>query len=89
MIIYLLLKGVLFVLGVVSTLFGSLIPSFPDSISSVLQTISTMIQGGISFLSYFFYVPVVVALISLVISWHGFSVVKDALMKVIGHFLGN
>ncbi len=89
MIIYLLLKGVLFVLGVVSTLFGSLIPSFPDSISSVLQTISTMIQGGISFLSYFFYVPVVVALISLVISWHGFSVVKDAVMKVIGHFLGN
>lgn len=89
MIIYLLLKGVLFVLGVVSTLFGSLIPSFPDSISSALQTISTMIQGGISFLSYFFYVPVVVALISLVISWHGFSVVKDAVMKVIGHFLGN
>ncbi len=89
MIIYLLLKGVLFVLGVVSTLFGSLIPSFPDSISSVLQTISTMTQGGISFLSYFFYVPVVVALISLVISWHGFSVVKDAVMKVIGHFLGN
>lgn len=89
MIIYLLLKGVLFVLGVVSTLFGSLIPSFPDSISSVLQTISTMIQGGISFLSYFFYLPVVVALISLVISWHGFSVVKDAVMKVIGHFLGN
>ena len=89
MIIHLLLKGVLFVLGVVSTLFGSLIPSFPDSISSVLQTISTMTQGGISFLSYFFYVPVVVALISLVISWHGFSVVKDAVMKVIGHFLGN
>ena len=89
MIIYLLLKGVLFVLGVVSTLFGSLIPSFPDSISSVLQTISTMTQGGISFLSYFFYVPVVVALILLVISWHGFSVVKDAVMKVIGHFLGN
>ena len=88
-IIHLLLKGVLFVLGVVSTLFGSLIPSFPDSISSVLQTISTMTQGGISFLSYFFYVPVVVALISLVISWHGFSVVKDAVMKVIGHFLGN
>ncbi len=86
MIIHLLLKGVLFVLGVVSTLFGSLIP---DSISSVLQTISTMTQGGISFLSYFFYVPVVVALISLVISWHGFSVVKDAVMKVIGHFLGN
>lgn len=89
MIIYLLLKAVLYILGVLSALLGSLIPSFPDSISNVLTTISTMIQGGISFLSYFFYVPVVVALISLVISWHGFSVMKDALMKVIGHFIGN
>lgn len=48
-----------------------------------------MINGGISFISYFFNVPVVVALITLVISWHGFSVVKDAIMKVIGHFIGN
>ncbi len=89
MIIYLLLKAILFVLSAISSVLGGLIPSFPESISSVLNTISTMLQGGISFLSYFFYVPVVVALISLVISWHGFQVVKDAIMKVIGHFLGN
>ncbi len=89
MIIYLLLKAILFILGIISNILGSLIPSFPESVSSVLTTISTMIQGGISFLSYFFYVPVVVALISLVISYHGFRVVKDALMKVIGHFIGN
>lgn len=89
MIIYLLLKAILFVLSVISGILGSLIPDFPQAISSVLDTISTMIQGGISFLSYFFYVPVVVALISLVISWHGFQVVKDSVMKVIGHFLGN
>lgn len=89
MIIYLLLKAILFILGVISGILGSLIPDFPQAISSVLDTISTMIQGGISFLSYFFYVPVVVALISLVISWHGFQVIKDSLMKVIGHFLGN
>lgn len=89
MIIYLLLKAVLYILGVIAGILGGLIPNFPDSISTVLTTISTMIQGGISFLSYFFYVPVVVALISLVISWHGFSIMKDALMKVIGHFLGN
>lgn len=89
MIIYLLLKAVLYILGVISSLFGGLIPSYPEQVTSVLNTITTMIQGGISFLSYFFYVPVVVALISLVISWHGFKVVKDALMKVIGHFLGN
>lgn len=89
MIIYLLLKVILILLGAISELFGGLIPSFPSAVSSVLTTISTMIQGGISFLSYFFYVPVVVALISLVISWHSFSVIKDAIMKVIGHFLGN
>lgn len=89
MILYLLLKAILYVLGVISGIFGGLIPSFPSAISNVLTTISTMIQGGISFLSYFFYVPVVVGLISLVISWHGFSVVKDAFMKVMGHFLGN
>ena len=89
MILYLLLKAVLYILGVISSILGGLIPNFPEAISSVLTTISTMTQGGISFLSYFFYIPVVVALISLVIAWHGFSVVKDALMKVIGHFLGN
>lgn len=89
MIIYLLLKAILFILGIIAGILGGLIPSFPDVISSILTTISTMVQGGIAFLSYFFYVPVVVALISLVISWHGFQVMKDALMKVIGHFLGN
>ena len=89
MILYLLLKAVLYILGVISTILGGLIPSYPEAISNVLTTISTMLQGGISFLSYFFYVPVVTALISLVIAWHGFQIVKDALMKVIGHFLGN
>jgi hypothetical protein len=89
MIIYLLLKAVLYILSVLSSLLGGLIPSFPSAISNVLTSIATMIQGGVSFLSYFFYVPVVVGLISLVISWHGFSVVKDAVMKVAGHFLGN
>lgn len=89
MILYLLLKAVLYIIGVIASVFGDLIPSFPSSVSSVLTTISTMINGGISFISYFFNVPVVVALITLVISWHGFSVVKDAIMKVIGHFIGN
>lgn len=89
MIIYLLLKAIIYILSVIASIFGSLIPSFPDSITNVLNTISTMLQGGISFLSYFFYVPVITALISLVISWHGFRVVKDAIMKVIGHFMGD
>lgn len=89
MIIYLLLKAIMYILGVVANMFGGIIPSFPDSISNVLSSISTMVQGGISFLSYFFYVPVVVGLISLVIAWHSFSIIKDAVMKVIGHFLGN
>ncbi len=89
MIIYLLLKCILLILGSISSLFGSLIPSFPSDITNVLNTISDMLQSGISFLSYFFHVPVLVALISLVIAWHTFSIVKDAVMKVIGHFLGN
>ena len=89
MILYLLLKAVLYIIGVIASVVGDLIPSFPSSVSSVLTTIGTMINGGISFISYFFNVPVVVALITLVISWHGFSVVKDAIMKVIGHFIGN
>ena len=89
MILYLLLKAVLYIIGVIASVFGDLIPCFPSSVSSVLTSIGTMINGGISFISYFFNVPVVVALITLVISWHGFSVVKDAIMKVIGHFIGN
>lgn len=89
MILYLLLKLVLVLLAMVAVLFGGLIPSFPSAVSNVLTTINTMVQGGISFLSYFFHVPVVVALISLVIAWHSFSVIKDAIMKVVGHFLGN
>lgn len=89
MIIYLLLKAILFVLGLISNILGGLIPSFPDVVSSILTTISSMVQSGISFVSYFFSVPLLVALISLVISWHAFQVMKDALMKVVGHFLGN
>lgn len=89
MIIYGLLNLVFMILDFISGIFGGLIPNFPAEVSNVLSTISTMVQGGISFLSYFFYTPVVTALISLVISWHGFKVVKDAIMKVIGHFLGN
>lgn len=89
MIIYGLLSLIFIILDTVAEVFGGLIPSFPSAVSNVLTSISTMVQGGISFLSYFFHVPVVVALISLVIAWHGFTVVKDAVMKVIGHFLAN
>lgn len=89
MIIYLLLKAIMYILGVVASIFGTLIPSYPSAISEVLSTISSMLQSGISFLGYFFYIPVVVALIGLVISWHSFRVVKDAIMKVIGHFIAN
>lgn len=89
MIIYLLLELVLFILGVISDLFGSFIPDFPNVIIEVLNTISTMISGGIEFLTYFFNPAVVIALVSLVIAWHSFSLVKDAVMKVVGHFMAN
>lgn len=87
MIIYLLLKSIMIILELVAGIFGNLIPKFPSAVSSVLTTISSMIQSGIAFLSYFFSIPVLVALISLVIAWHSFRIVKDAIMKVIGHFI--
>lgn len=89
MILYLLLEAILFILNVVANLFGTFIPNFPSVLSEILNTISTMVNGGLSFLSYFFYVPVVVALINLVITWHSFKLIKDAVMKVIGHFIAN
>lgn len=89
MIIYLLLQAILYIIGVISSIFGGLIPDFPEAISTVLATISTMIDGGISFVSYFFYIPVISALISIVLMWHTFTLVKDMVMKAIGHFLGN
>lgn len=89
MIIYGLLKLVLWILDFLSSFLGDFIPSFPESISTVLTNISTILHGGIEFGTYFFHINVLVALITLVISYHGFRIVKDAVMKVIGHFLGN
>lgn len=89
MIIYLLLKAILYILGVIAGVFGELIPDFPSQVLAVFDTISTMVNGAISFFAYFFDVPVVVGLVTLSIAWHGFRIVKDAIMKVIGHFLAN
>ena len=74
MIIYGLLKCVLFILGLLASVLGSLIPSLPTSVT---------------FISYFFYWEAIVGLISLIIAYHGFQVVKSAIMKVIGHFIGD
>lgn len=89
MIITALLNLILFILGVVSNIFGSLIPNFPDTILTILDTASTMVEGGISFVSYFVYWPVLVILISIIIQWYAFIVIKNIIMKVIGHFLAN
>lgn len=89
MIITALLNLVLFILGVLSTLFGSLIPPFPDSISSVLNVITTIIDSGLSFVSYFVYWPVCTAIISLMLGWIAFVNIKNIVMKIIGHFFAN
>lgn len=89
MIIYALLKLILFVLGLLSNILGSLIPSLPASISGLLQSIVTIFDGGITFISYFFYWEAIIGLISLIIAYHSFEVVKSAIMKVAGHFLGD
>lgn len=89
MIIYYLLKIILFILDIIAGLFGELIPDFPGVVDNVLDLISYHITSGINFVSYFFVPKVVVALISLIISWYSFKIIKDAVMKVIGHFIAN
>jgi len=89
MILYLLLKAILYILSVIAVIFGSLIPAFPESVTNILNSISTMVAGGLTFVGFFFYPTVIVALVSIFIAWHGFTIVKDAVMKVIGHFIGN
>ena len=84
MIIYGLLKVILYILGLLASVLGSLIPSFPDSITALFSSISSIYSGGMTFISYFFEWSII-----LLISYHGFKVVKDAIMKVVGHFIGN
>lgn len=89
MVIYGLLKIILFILDLISGIFGSLIPDLPDVILRIFDTFSTILEGGISFISYFIYWPVVVAGISILLTFHAFKIVKDMVMKVIGHFIAN
>lgn len=89
MILYGLLKVILFILGVLSSIFGTLIPDMPDVIITFLHEISSIISNGFSFISYFFYWDVIVAMINILILWRAFEVTKDIIMKVIGHFLAN
>lgn len=89
MVIYGLLMCVLFVLNTISSILGALVPDYPDVVLTMLDEIITIFSGGIGFISYFFYWPVVVALLSVMLGFHSFRIAKDAIMKVIGHFLGN
>lgn len=89
MIIYGLLSIVLIVLQLISVVLGALIPDFPDVIVSILDTISTMVSGGLGFISYFLFWNVVVSLLSLILAFHVFKISKDSIMKVLGHFIGN
>ena len=89
MIIYGLLLVILTILDMISSVLGVLIPDFPVSVQSMLDSLATMISGGLSFISYFTFWEVVVALLSLIIAYHTFRISKDALMKVFGHFFGD
>lgn len=89
MIIYGLLLVVITILNLISQVLGALIPDFPSAVVSMLDTLSAMVSGGLTFISYFFYWPVVVSLLSLVLAFHTFKISKDAIMKVLGHFIGN
>lgn len=89
MIITALLNLLLFVLNVLSSIFGSLIPDLPSSIDSLLDTITSVINSGFSFLSYFVHWQAVVVLLSVTLGWVAFVNIKNIVMKVIGHFLAN
>lgn len=89
MIITALLKLILFILEILSNIFGGLIPSFPDVIMNLLNTAVSMIQSGISFISYFFLWEVIIIIFSIIIAWYSFVVIKNVIMKVIGHFFAN
>lgn len=80
MIIYGLLKLVIFILDMLGSILGSMIPDLPSSLS-------TMVNGGVSFISYFFYWPIVIACITIFISFDAFKRVRRIVMKVIGHFI--
>lgn len=87
MIIYGLLKLVIFILDMLGSIFGSMIPDLPSSLNNILTSLSTMINGGLSFISYFFYWPLVIVCISIFISFDAFKRVRSIVMKVIGHFI--
>lgn len=89
MIVYGILQIILYVLNLLASIFGSLIPDLPTALSGLLQTLLTTFSGGVTFVSYFFYWEAVVALISLIIAYHSFEMVKYAVMKVIGHFIAD
>lgn len=89
MIIYGLLLIVITVLDLISKVLGALIPDFPEAVISILNTLSIMLNGGITFISFFFFWNVIGYMISLIIAFHGFKISKDAIMKVLGHFIGN
>lgn len=89
MIIYGLLKIVLLVLNIIGSIFGSLIPGLPSSLTGMLSQLTDIIASGVSFISYFFYWDVIVAILSIFIGYHAFKVIKDVVMKVIGHFIAN
>ena len=89
MIIYLLLKAIMFILEILAGLFGDLIPSFPDVITDYFEIIWSYIYQGMNIFQWFFYKDVVYALLVIVLSWYVFLFIKDNVMKIVGHFLGN
>lgn len=89
MIIYALLELIFFILSIIGSIFGDLIPSFPTGISTYISVMNNYIITGFRFLSIFFDYQLVIDLLEIILAWYTFLFVKDNIMKVIGHFLGN
>lgn len=89
MIIYLLLQAIMFILEILATLFGDLIPSFPSTVTNYFPTITQYMRSAWQMVIYFFDSNLVRGLIIIVLAWYAFLFIKDNVMKIVGHFLGN
>lgn len=87
MIIYGILLAILSLLSMLGSLFGSIIPDFPPEITTLLDSIVSMFQGALSFISYFTYWPVMLIMFSLIMIMDTFHRMKNLGLKVFSFFI--
>lgn len=87
MIIYGILLAILSLLGMLGSIFGGILPDFPSEITTLLDSIVSMFQGALSFISYFTYWPVILAMFSMIMLMETFHRVKNIALKIFSFFI--